>query len=321
MGTNTLFGIATGGGNRDRRRTIKRHWRRVLVATLLLFVASNAIADNKLVVFAVNYPLAYFAQRIGGDDVQVQFPVPAGVDPAFWMPDVAQVIAYQQADLILLNGARYAKWVDKVSLPQLKLVNTSVFFEEQYIRGDAGATHSHGPAGEHSHGGVTFTTWLDFSLAAQQAQAITEALARVRPEMAADFERRFAILRSELLELDSEMQSIGQRTAGKPLLASHPVYQYLRARYGLNLRSVMWEPDVVPDQASWVALQQLTNEHPARWMLWESEPLSDTQQRLTTLGISSLVFSPCANVPDEGDFLSVMRANLEALSSIFGPGG
>jgi zinc transport system substrate-binding protein len=220
----------------------------------------------------------------------------------------------------LLNGARYAKWVDKVSLPQLKLVNTSVAFQEKYIVGDAGTTHSHGPAGEHSHGGVAFTTWLDFSQAAQQAKAIAGALARKRPELAAEFQRRYALMESELLELDSEMQSIGRRAGGKPLLASHPVYQYLKRRYDLNLGSVMWEPDVVPDRSSWLRLQKLLGEHPARWMLWEAEPVSETEQRLSAMGVSSLVFSPCATTPADGDFLTVMRANLQTLSSALGPG-
>lgn len=312
-----MVGTTTGDGNHKRGCAVGHGLRRALVATLLLFVACSAVADDKLVVFTVNYPLAYFAQRIGGDEVDVQFPAPAGVDPAFWMPDVAQIIAYQQADLILLNGARYAKWVDKVSLPQLKLVNTSKAFQDQYVRGDMGTTHSHGPAGDHSHGGIAFTTWLDFSKAAQQAKAIAEALARKRPELASEFQRRFALLESDLLALDSEMQSIGQRAGSKPLLASHPVYQYLQLRYDLNLRSVMWEPDAVPGRSSWLALRKLTDQHPARWMLWEAEPVSETEQGLTSLGISTVVFSPCASVPDDGDFLTVMRRNLEALKQVF----
>jgi zinc transport system substrate-binding protein len=203
-----LFEMATGDSNHNRGCAVGHGLSLFVVATLLLFLACSANADNKLVVFTANYPLAYIAQRIGGDEVQVHFPAPAGIDPAFWMPDVAQIIAYQQADLVLLNGARYAKWIDKVSLPQLKLVSTSTGFKEQYIRGDAGTTHSHGPAGEHSHGGVAFTTWLDFSLAAQQAKAIAEALARKRPELAGDFQQRLSLLESDLLALDSEMQSI-----------------------------------------------------------------------------------------------------------------
>ena len=38
---------------------------------------------TKLVIYTVNYPLAYFAERIGGDLVAVHFPAPEDVDPAF----------------------------------------------------------------------------------------------------------------------------------------------------------------------------------------------------------------------------------------------
>jgi hypothetical protein len=82
-------------------------------------------SSAKLTVYVVNYPLKYFAKRIGGEHIEVVFPAPADVDPAYWNPDVDTISAYQQADLIFLNGAGYAKWVDKVSLPRSKLVNTS----------------------------------------------------------------------------------------------------------------------------------------------------------------------------------------------------
>ena len=48
-------------------------------------------------VYTVNYPLAYFAERIGGDHVAVGFPAPADVDPAFWQPDDTTISAYQTA--------------------------------------------------------------------------------------------------------------------------------------------------------------------------------------------------------------------------------
>ncbi|MEJ2085889.1 MAG: zinc ABC transporter substrate-binding protein, partial [Acidobacteriota bacterium] len=64
-----------------------------------------------LVLYTVNYPLQYFAQRIGGDLVEAAFPAPEGDDPAYWKPTPEQILAYQNADLILLNGADYAKWL------------------------------------------------------------------------------------------------------------------------------------------------------------------------------------------------------------------
>ena len=57
-----------------------------------------------LSVYVVNYPLMYFAERIGGDHVEVVFPAPAGVDPAFWQPGVDVVADYQMADLIVRNA-------------------------------------------------------------------------------------------------------------------------------------------------------------------------------------------------------------------------
>ena len=80
-------------------------------------------ASDKLTVYVVNYPLKYFAERIGAHHVKVEFPVPPDIDPAYWNPDLADITAYQKADLILLNGAGYAKWADKVSLPRSKMIN------------------------------------------------------------------------------------------------------------------------------------------------------------------------------------------------------
>ncbi len=44
-------------------------------------------------------------------------------------------------------------------------------------------------------------------------------------------------------------------------MASHPVYYYLSQRYGLNLKSVLWEPDVVPDEVQWQELEKILETH------------------------------------------------------------
>ena len=66
-------------------------------------------------VYTVNYPLAYFAERIAGGSVKVVFPVPPDVDPAIWSPDAETIADYQQADLVLLNGAGYAGWLQRAT--------------------------------------------------------------------------------------------------------------------------------------------------------------------------------------------------------------
>jgi len=272
--------------------------------------------DGALSVYVVDYPLDYFAKRIGGDRVAVSFPAPADEDPAFWSPDAETVLAYQGADLILLNGAGYAKWVEVATLPKSRLVDTSAAFGDRLIRVDSTLTHSHGPEGEHSHGETAFTVWLDLGLAVEQARAIKEVLAAARPEHAADFEDGFSSLERDLLAVDTELAGLAAEGRARPVLGSHPVYQYLARRYELDLASVHFEPDEFPDEAAWSGLEALLNEHPAAWMLWEGEPLAETASRLRDAGVESVVFDPCGNRPPEGDFLTVMRANVDNLRPV-----
>jgi len=268
---------------------------------------------GRLSIFVVNYPLQYFAERIGGEAVEVVFPAPANVDPASWAPDPETVAAYQGADLILLNGAGYAGWVQRVSLPQSRLVDTSGGFRDQFIPLEENVTHSHGPDGAHSHRGFAFTTWLDPGLATLQAQAVRDAFAKARPDQEAAFQQGFETLEADLRHLDQRLSAAAEAIGDAPLLFSHPVYQYLVHRYGLNGRSVHWEPDQPPTEAMWRELEALIADHAAEWMVWEGEPIDATVERLEAMGIGSLVYAPCASAPREGDFLSVMLANAAAL--------
>ena len=291
-------------------------WLWVLGAILCLGVSAGATAEG-LVVYAVNYPLQYFAQRIAGDHAEVVLPVPPAVDPASWQPDAAAIAGFQRADLILLNGAGYAKWVNRVSLPNRKLVDTSVGFRDRYLKAEGGVTHSHGREGEHSHAGTAFTTWLDFRQAVEQARAIRDALSRLLPAQRDTFGDNFEALERDLRDLDARLQAIFARDPAKPLFASHPVYQYLARRYSLNLESMLWEPDAVPPQSEWQALIDLRKEHPATWMLWEGDPAPENRERLQQLGVQSTVFDPCGNRPAVGDFRSMMADNVANLARVF----
>jgi len=273
-------------------------------------------ATGKLAVYTVNYPLAYFAERIGGDLVEVHFPAPGNEDPAFWSPDADTIAGYQRADLILLNGAGYAKWVDRASLPSSRVVNTSGGFTDNLIPIEGTVTHSHGPEGEHEHGDLAFSIWLDPVLAIQQAQAIEAAISVLRPENEPEIRQRMEGLKSELIDIDSRLAAASENLGDEPLLFSHPVYQYLMKRYGLNGLEVHWEPDQAPDAHAWEHLEEVLGTHAAKWMLWEGEPLEATVGALDERGISSIVFDPCGNRPEEGDYFTVMIANAAALKEV-----
>jgi zinc transport system substrate-binding protein len=271
---------------------------------------------GRLSVFVVNYPLQYFAERIGGEAVEVVFPAPLDEDPAYWSPDPDTVAAYQGADLILLNGAGYAGWVQRASLPQSRLVDTAGGFRDQFIPLGESVTHTHGPEGGHSHKGVAFTTWLDPGLAILQAKSVRNAFARARPDQEAAFQQGFEELEADLRSLDQRLTAAAEAIGDTPLLFSHPVYQYLIRHYGLNGRSVHWEPDQPPTEAMWRELEEFLADHAAQWMVWEGEPMDATVKQLEAMGIGSLVYAPCAGAPREGDFLVVMRKNAAGLEEL-----
>lgn len=270
----------------------------------------------KPLVFATNYPVTYFAERIAGDHVILRFPAPADEDPAFWKPSAEEIAAFQSAALILLNGATYEKWLDKVSLPSRILVDTSAGLSSAFIRTKEAATHSHGKEGAHSHAGTAFTTWIDFSQAKKQAEAARAALAGLVPSAAETVNRNAEALQADLDQLDADLQAVAQGIGDRPLVASHPVYQYLARRYQLRIEAVLWEPETVPDEAAFGNLKRILATHPAQWMIWEGEPAAETVAMLDSLGVKSVVFDPCGNRPETADWLSVMRQNIENLKAI-----
>lgn len=273
--------------------------------------------SDLLTIYVVNYPLKYFAERIAEGHAKVVFPAPADQDPASWTPGPDTIGAFQKADLILLNGAGYAKWVEKASLPRSRIVDTSAEFRNEYIRIAGATTHSHGSGGEHAHEGAAFTTWLDFDLATRQAGAIGDALDRMRPDLLDEFRSNYAMLAKDLKGIDKSIREIVSKNPSEPLIGSHPVYEYFSRRYGLNMKSVHWEPEESPSNAQWAELKGILSNHPAKWVVWEGKPMQASVDKLKSAGIGSLVFDPCGNVPDQGDFLSVMRQNVENLKAAF----
>ncbi len=272
-----------------------------------------AAAPARPRVFATSYPLFYFAQRLAGDGAEVVFPAPPNEDPAFWRPAKEIVRQYQQADLILRNGADFEKWVNSTSLPLAPQVDTSVGFKSEWLMFAEVITHSHGPHGAHSHGNIDFNTWLDPLLAIRQADAVAAALAQLLPGREAEIQRRAQELRRGLMGLDQQLRDLSARLGKRPLLASHPVYGYLARRYQWSLASVHWEPDEPVTEAQWTAFDALRARHPGTLMLWEEEPLPAVRSELEKRGVRPVVFLTCGNRPRAGDYLEAMRHNLEEL--------
>ncbi len=281
---------------------------RLTIALAAALMATPSLAEP-LKVTAVHNVLAVFAKRIGGDAVEVKMPVPEGRDPALWKPGIAEISEIQQSDLILLNGAGYADWTAKTSLPRSKTVVTSKAFENALIETEGAVTHSHGPDGEHAHTGTDPHTWLDFAQAAQQAEAVGEALAKRLPEAELDTEALVA----ELALLDARAKEVASKLP-QPLIAAHPRYAYFARAYGLEIVSLDWPAGEDPEREDIAALQELLTANPAKVFLWEAEPSAAATQVLAELGLEGVVFETGALAGQ--DFPGGAAAALERLAAL-----
>jgi len=52
-------------------------------------------------------------------------------------------------------------------------------------------------------------------------------------------------------------------------------------------------------------------------MIWQGPPLQASVDGLKTLGVASIIFDPCLNVPDQGDYMTVMRRNVDNLRKAY----
>ncbi len=268
---------------------------------------------SKPLVLTSNYPLYYFASEIAGDVVNVQMPDIDG-DPAMWVPGAADIPQLQAADLIVINGAGYESWLAFTSLDTDRLLDTTEDIQDLLLPIESATLHQHGPEGEHSHESIAFTTWLDPQIAIEQAGAIARGLSALVPAQAEAFETRLALLEKRLDELDGSFEQVFTNLKNQPLVFSHPIYQYLQKRYGLNARSLHWEPETEPGTRDWIDLGNLLREHPAKLMIWEATPLDTVREKLVHMGVRSVTFSPAGNQPDQGDYFMVMKDNLLQLS-------
>ncbi|MEC5126332.1 metal ABC transporter substrate-binding protein [Verrucomicrobiales bacterium BCK34] len=273
---------------------------------------------EKVKVVSVNYPLHYFAERIGTDSFAIDYLVAPDVDPAFWEPEDEALMAFQKADIVIRNGADYAKWMNVVTLPSTTKVDTSRAFSDRLIKVEGGA-HSHGDGAVHSHAGTAFTTWIDFSQAAIQAEAIAKRMTRYAPAEAKQIEENLAALKGELGELDQQMKSLGKKLDGQSFVVSHPIYQYWSRAYGIKIDSLEWEPEMKLGEKEIVDLKAVIGKSKPQWMIWEGEPTKENVEALAQLGLSSLVFSPAANRPEKGDWMQVMQQNIKNLEEVLKP--
>ncbi|MGA9290632.1 MAG: metal ABC transporter substrate-binding protein [Anaerobacillus sp.] len=310
---------------------MKRYFKLAILlslSTFLLIACSNekpnTTTDGQLVIYTTLYPLEYFANRIGGDDVQAQSIIPPGSDAHSFEPTTRTMTKLAEADLFIYNGAGMEGFAeaaketlqneDVTVLESAKGIHLDESHEEheKHVNEDAHDGHDHGDINPH--------IWIDPILAIQQAENIKNTLVELSPEKKDSFETNFEALKSDLLKIDESFQQMVESVPKKEFLISHDAYSYWEKRYGLEQLSVAGlSPSQEPTQKQLEDIIQTAKDHHLTYMLFEQnatpKPAKAVQHELglKTLRIHNLSVLTEEDLAKNETYLTLMERNIETL--------
>ena len=319
---------------RDSRR---RLWKTTILATILLAVVPGCDRDKdtKKPVFGQpgqsvgpptiaisNYPLMFFAEQIAGEHIQVRFPFAeqqsATADekqtsPASWTPSGKAIAAMQSADKVIVVGAGYEPWLQFITLSESSIVRTSDAFKSKWIKLDDQVAHQHGPDGQVDEGAnVASKTWLDLSLATQQAQGIRDACSDLVPKHKAEFEANFQTLSQQLADLQKQFDALAADLNGASVMVLQPSLKYFAANLNLeNLPTFNFESNQQPDEKTWQRFDEMIQQQSIRIVLCTPETDPEIRKRIQASGVAVIPIATLDAPPATGDLLSHMRMNIE----------
>lgn len=212
-----------------------------------------------LSVFVTIPPQEYLVRRVGDAHVSVESLVGPGQSPHTFEPTPRQVVALSAARLYFTIGLPFERvLVEKLagSGPQIVDMQQGIrlrrLTEEEATAGwletaqaapsghpeggDAPGSDPHAHEHKHAHaaGEPDVHTWLDPRLLQQQARTVCEALKRLAPQQAGDFERNLAALERELSALHEQIARRLAPYRGREFFVFHPAYGYFADAYGLR---------------------------------------------------------------------------------------
>jgi zinc transport system substrate-binding protein len=233
----------------------------IAASATVFYSFQNNTEDNKLKVVASFYPLAFFTQEIGGEKVTVKQLIPDNTEVHNWQPSAADILAIEDADVLIYNGASLDHWFEEDILPVIDSSGKVVVETTEGIQ--LLETGQETDEQEHEHeGNYDPHTWLSPFIAKQQAQNIYEALVRKDQNNEGYYNERWQTLKARFEELDNDYLT-GLSTKGKDeIFVSHSAFGYLADRYGFEQHGVIGiSADEQPSTQVYTKIVEMMMEH------------------------------------------------------------
>ncbi|HSO58571.1 MAG TPA: zinc ABC transporter substrate-binding protein [Paenisporosarcina sp.] len=296
--------------------------------------------SDAITVYTTVYPLTYFTQRIGGENVDVKSIYPAGSNEHSFDPTQKDMMALADADLFFYIGLGLEGFVDNakktLANEDVTMIATADAVTDEdlavsEVQEDDHATeqeksedeHTEDEEGhdDHDHGEIDPHLWISPQLSVHLATSIKESLIKEDPNNEETYTKNYDTLVNDLKQLDTDFKEMADASSNKTFFVSHAAFGYLAGAYGLEQVAVAGlNSQDEPSQKELTELVKLAKSMDIKTILFEQNVSSNlTKVIQNEIGAEALtmhnlgVLTP-QDIDNNEDYFTLMEQNLATLS-------
>ncbi|MGW7420247.1 metal ABC transporter substrate-binding protein [Streptomyces sp. NPDC054813] len=286
---------------------------------------ATAAQTGKFDVVASFYPMAFLADRIGGNHVHVTSLTSPGQEPHDLEISPKQIIGIEKSDAVLYLKNLQPSVDDAVaqSSVQTKIDAASLTTLEQHGNEVGGHAASHDTSKNEELSGLDPHIWLDPVRYAQVAEGVGKAFEKADPDHAADYRKNTAALVKKLDALNTQFKDGLANTRTKVFITTHAAFGYLAERYGLTEEAINGlDPESEPSAARVKDLETMAKADGVSTVFYETLVSDKTARTIAAdAGLKTDVLDPIEGITGKSrgkDYFAVQEANLKALRTALG---
>ena len=215
--------------------------RKVLIILFAVFCLHSVFAEksDKLNVYVSIMPQKYFADKVGGELVNVSVLVPSGTSPENFDPSPKQIMQLGSSDVYFTIDIPFENiFLDKIKAGKKKLVIADCDKNVPKLRNPEHKEHEHEHEHGHQHGEFDPHIWTDPELIKIIAQNMADTFSVTDPAHAATYAANLKNFKDELDTLKDELSLKLAPYKGRIFYVYHSAYTYFAERFGLVQKSI-----------------------------------------------------------------------------------
>lgn len=202
----------------------------ILIAIVLVGCGNSEEKTGKLKVVTTTTMLTDLVKNIGGDNIEVDGLMGAGVDPHLYKASEGDVSKLYNADVIFYSGlhleGKLVEVFEKMEARQEKTVALGEYLDKAELIGSEYFASNYDPH-----------VWFNIQYFKQFADKVTEVLAEEDPKNTKIYKANNLVYQEKLSVLETEVKAIIETLPKEKriLVTAHDAFNYFGKEYGFNV--------------------------------------------------------------------------------------